>query len=683
MKGKKLILDRYRPVEQAGAGGFGTVVKAWDTRIQRYVAIKTIQLSERDAAGVHELNHPSLPAESAFPADPEFLDARSARLRSTDTHESDLPDSTPLVRELANLPGLDEARTAAMLEDPNIVSVHDFEVRDSTAYLIMEYVEGMSLSKLLHEYDSQLTLNQIAAVFEGVAHALCVAHANGVLHLDIKPDNVLIDVKGQVKVTDFGLATLADETGVGYAGGGTIGYMPPEQIDRQPLDERCDEWALAAVTYEMLSGENPFRVRSLEHAAAAIVDAELVLPSLCWDDLNEEADNVLFDALDPDADARFATVEEFADEYLPYLGDVECGIAELASVVSCGDFEDPDDEDEWGSGEVSPHTRFVDRLRDIIPASQALSRHVSPRALSALAHGVGCVGSAIVSWIALSGIAPLVAGGSAAGASAGAGAASTVAFVGANPWLVVPLVVVALLGLVVPHVGALASLEMLAVALVVQGQPAAGVLFAAVTAAWWYFAGKASKGSANVAFSPVLAGAVGLGQVAPLVAGFSLPPMRALAATVYSLVVALVLSACGPELGPGSLAGIGSLSGWDISLCLSADGFANMQEVAVRVLVSPQFWCTAASWLAASFLLALFRRRQTRAFAVAGVAVSGVVIVAGLIGGAWMASGGVSLVPAPADCALAFASIAAMFLCCLFVPSKHDAHGGVYFADAS
>lgn len=790
MKGRKLILDRYRPVEQAGAGGFGTVVKAWDTRIQRYVAIKTIQLSERDAARAaradaaaagrtldrdpagadagprgasgaaagadadgealsavdpacapanaaasDSLRRPAdaapqgsrrepLPweddwdsieaaagidrcARPSFPADPEFLDARETRIArggasagehaadqgergafgtssSFDAPSSGLPGSTPLVRTLANLPGLDEARTAAMLQDQNIVSVYDFEVRDSTAYLIMEYVEGMSLSKLLRDFDDQLTLNQIAAVFEGVSHALGVAHANGVLHLDIKPDNVLIDVKGQVKVTDFGLATLADETGTGYAGGGTIGYMPPEQIDRQPLDERCDEWALAAVAYEMLSGENPFRVRSLSRAKAAIVDAELVLPSLCWDALDEEADDVLFDALDPDVDARFGTVEEFADEFMLYLGDAARGTVELASVVNCGDFDDPLDEEDGDVDEAPIREGLISRLRDRAPSPGALSRCATPRALAALAHGVGCVGSAVVSWIALSGIAPLVAGASvaaapaaasaaAAGASAAAGAASTAALVGMQPWLALPLVVIALVGLAVPHAGALASFELLAVALIAQGHPAVGVLFAAVTAAWWFFAGRASKASANVAFSPVLAGAVGLGQVTPLAAGFCLSPARALAATTYSLVVALVLLACGS----------GSLSGWDVSLCLGAGGFATMQEVAARALVSPQLWCAAASWLVASFVAALFRRRRTRAFAVAGVAASGAVIGAGLVGGAWLASGGASLAPAPADCALAFASLAAMFLCCLFVPSKHDAHGGVYFADAS
>lgn len=230
-------------------------------------------------------------------------------------------DDEPLVRTLSRIPGLDEARTAAMLSDPNIVAVYDFEIQDSTACLIMEYVEGMTLTELLRDHDAELTLDIVAAVFDGVAHALEVAHENGVLHLDIKPDNILINHAGQVKVTDFGLATLADASGFGLAGGGTIGYMPLEQMRQENLDARCDEWALASVTYEMLAGENPFFAPDLFQAQEAIEDGELVLPSLCWDDLDEAADDVIFYALDPERDERYESVRDFAEELAPLLGD--------------------------------------------------------------------------------------------------------------------------------------------------------------------------------------------------------------------------------------------------------------------------------------------------------------------------------------------------------------------------
>ena len=262
------------------------------------------------------------------PADPASVDSFPNQLlpgQSVSLTNAVDPASRPLVRTLSRIPGLDEARTAAMLSDPSIVAVYDFEIQDSTAYLIMEYVEGMTLTELLRDHDDRLTLDVVAAVFAAVAHALEVAHENGVLHLDIKPDNILINASGQVKVTDFGLATLADAQGFGVAGGGTIGYMPLEQMRQENLDARCDEWALASVTYEMLAGENPFLAPNLFQAQEAIEDGELVLPSLCWDNLDPAADDPIFYALDPEREERYESVADFAEELSPFLGDPSKG----------------------------------------------------------------------------------------------------------------------------------------------------------------------------------------------------------------------------------------------------------------------------------------------------------------------------------------------------------------------
>ena len=228
-RNRQLILDRYRPIAEAGTGGFGTVQVAWDTRIQRKVAIKCIGLDEVDATRVAS-GDPSDAADpfdargSTWKADPDDLDPPTF----SDDDETALFDQMgrsvsmfsddPSARSLARVPGLDEARTAALLSDANIVTVYDFEVQGSTAYLIMEYVDGITLSELLERFDDRLSLNVVAAVFAAVSHALEVAHDNQVLHLDIKPDNVLINRQGQVKVTDFGLAVLAGTSGFGSAG---------------------------------------------------------------------------------------------------------------------------------------------------------------------------------------------------------------------------------------------------------------------------------------------------------------------------------------------------------------------------------------------------------------------------------------------------------------------------------
>ncbi|MEG0757268.1 MAG: serine/threonine-protein kinase [Raoultibacter sp.] len=330
MANEQLILNRYRPISEAGSGGFATVQVAWDTRIQRRVAIKCIQLDESQAYRAAQVE-----ARAVYGYD----------------DSSDLPPVS-----LENLPGLDEARTAAMLSDPNIVGVYDFEIRGNVAYLIMEYVDGVTLSGLLQQYGDSLSLDAVAAIFSSVAHALEMAHDNQVLHLDIKPDNVLINRQGQVKVTDFGLATLSDAAGFGTAGGGTIGYMPLEQMRQENLDARCDEWALASLTYEMITGTNPFLAPDLARAEKAIEDAELVLPSLCWEGLDPAADDVLFYALDPDREERYDNVEDFSEEMGRFFGNSVRGHKELAMLVGQAreDFEEKE--------EVVERIRLFDRI---------------------------------------------------------------------------------------------------------------------------------------------------------------------------------------------------------------------------------------------------------------------------------------------------------------------------------
>ena len=352
MAQNRLILERFEPLGKAGSGGFATVYIAWDPRIQRKVAIKVIPLSETDAMRVQLPGGVGSTADRWHGVQPwnEYLaedlaaaggyeaPAHAAGEAGPDDIDQDDAAGAPLqgepVTALAHLPGLDEARTAAKLQDPRIVGVFDFEVRDQTAYLIMEYVEGITLTRLLDEYEDYLTLDVVAAVFDAVSGALTAAHKAGVLHLDIKPDNILINARGQVKVTDFGLATLADAAGTGLAGGGTIGYMPLEQMRREPLDVRTDEWSIAAVTYEMLSGDNPFYAESLDEAQKAIEEAEVVLPSLCWESIDDQIDDVIFYALDPERDNRYATVADFAEEVDKFLGDAARGERQLAAIVS-------------------------------------------------------------------------------------------------------------------------------------------------------------------------------------------------------------------------------------------------------------------------------------------------------------------------------------------------------------
>jgi hypothetical protein len=228
---------------------------------------------------------------------------------------------------------LEEARTTAKLKAANIVTVYDFALSGDTAYVVMEYVDGATLADVLAQLGDEITLDVVAAVVKGVGAALNAAHKQGVLHLDIKPQNVLIDTSGQVKVADFGMSALMDAAGVGHNAGGTVGYMPPEQLRLGELDARSDEWALASLTYEMLVGDNPFKTDNLDQAAFKIEGVELVVPSLCWDDSDPFIDDVIFAALDPRPEARYDTVADFTAELLPMLGAQKAGKAQLAAAV--------------------------------------------------------------------------------------------------------------------------------------------------------------------------------------------------------------------------------------------------------------------------------------------------------------------------------------------------------------
>lgn len=691
----QLILNRYKPLAKAGAGGFGTVQVAWDTRIQRKVAIKCIPLSEAEllraalpgadaidvspdersesviASSVHAAGSAGssssvvdpadvppwedLPEEAGFAGSGDAGDSGasddqeelasasvsragcdSAGASSSDaslgqllpgqsvslTDEVD-PASRPLVRTLSRIPGLDEARTAAILSDPSIVTVHDFEIQDSTAYLIMEYVEGMTLTELLRDHDDRLTLDVVAAVFDAVAHALEVAHENGVLHLDIKPDNILINASGQVKVTDFGLATLADAQGFGVAGGGTIGYMPLEQMRQENLDARCDEWALASVTYEMLAGENPFLAPNLFQAQEAIEDGELVLPSLCWDNLDPAADDPIFYALDPEREERYETVADFAEELSPFLGDPAKGRAELADIVA-----GPDEEE---GTEPQPREPGIP-LRD----------RITPELLFFGSHACGAAGSALLAFAALQNIS------------------QTEGF--ANPLFWGLLLLITLAGALRPHLGALLGFVSLSAMLVMCGVPAAGCVLLAGTGVWWWYLGRAGDAIANAALATPLAGAIGLGPLGPLAAGFVLRPVAAMATAAFQVLCGFMLAG----LGSASFMGWDVLATWHFSTAAFASD-AVIDRMAA-MLTEPGTWIMAASWVLAAGACALLRWRPTRLFASFGVLAGAAVLVAGFVLAAVCGSPSASAFTDPADVASLVVSSGIMLFAAYLLP---------------
>lgn len=435
-----LLLGRYRLEGEAGHGGFASVKVAWDTRIQRRVAIKCMPLEE---------------AAEMFPEGGSILLGKGA----IDT---------------SAVPGLEEARTAAKLSDSSIVQVYDFEVQDGMAYLILEYVDGMTLAEVLHMYPDEVDPDIVSAVFKAVAKALQVAHAHQVLHLDIKPENVLIDKQGHVKVTDFGLARLAGEAGYGAAEGGTIGYMPPEQMEQCNLSERCDEWALASLAYEMISGANPFLANSIPEAEDAIYDAELVIPSLCMEGLDPAIDDVMFCALSPDPDERYASIKEFADQMQPCLGGPRKGANKLKRLVG-NELEETAEEE-------------ADEYEPELPEEPREPWRPTPRMKSVFARVWAAASAAVLGFLTLNSVAAPDAW--------------------SNPISWGALAAFALLSALLPSVGALFACEALGVSLCVFGSPVLGVAFMAAAACWWYFAARHSREAANVGLLPALIGSI-------------------------------------------------------------------------------------------------------------------------------------------------------------------------------
>lgn len=287
------LLGRYRVLERRGTGGFGTVCTCWDRRLQRRVAIKRMPLA----------------AETGTTADE----------------------------------ALAEARTACMLGHPNIVTVFDFETDGTFAYLVMEYVDGLNLAELLGRVEGgRLTPDECAHVLRSVARALAFAHENRVLHLDIKPTNIMIDRQGVVKLADFGMATLASAAGYGGARGGTVGYMPPEQIDGEMVDERTDVFSLAVVTWQALTGSNPFLARSAEDSRRRIVKGPGRLAKLC-PGLDADAEAILLEALSPTPTARYADALDFADDLAAHLGLPGMGAESLRELVAQAERDDDPD----------------------------------------------------------------------------------------------------------------------------------------------------------------------------------------------------------------------------------------------------------------------------------------------------------------------------------------------------
>jgi serine/threonine protein kinase len=222
---------------------------------------------------------------------------------------------------------LQEAQVMARTSHPNLVQVHDLELMGTANYIILEFVRGKSLREVLVR--GPLAPPQVFAVMHGVLQALDYAHKHSVVHRDMKPENVLLSDEGMVKVADFGIARLTDDTGVGGTAtktGTTVGtpqYMSPEQVASSKVDGRSDLYSAGIMFYELVVGQPPFTATAADGPftlMAKHVQAPPQPPSVYRPGLDAELEGVILKSLAKRPEDRFQTGQEF-DEAIVGIAD--------------------------------------------------------------------------------------------------------------------------------------------------------------------------------------------------------------------------------------------------------------------------------------------------------------------------------------------------------------------------
>jgi serine/threonine-protein kinase len=256
-------LAHYRILEKLGEGGMGVVYKAEDLKLTRTVALKflphTLQANE--------------PERARF---------------------------------------LQEARAAAILNHPNICTIHDIQEEDGQQFIVMEYVEGRTMRAA-----SPIEKLQDALAYAiGIGEALQEAHSRGIVHRDIKTENIMLNARNQVKVMDFGLAKLKGSLKLAHSSStvGTLAYMAPEQLHGGEVDARSDIFSFGAVLFEMLTGRTPFKG---EHEAAVMYSIVNEPPESLLKhrpDLPAELEHVIDRALEKDPEDRYQHMDDMVSE---------------------------------------------------------------------------------------------------------------------------------------------------------------------------------------------------------------------------------------------------------------------------------------------------------------------------------------------------------------------------------
>jgi len=262
------VVRQYALAGMLGQGGMGQVWKAWDTKLARWTALKFLTLTD--------------------PASQKRFER--------------------------------EAKLAARLRHPNICAIYEVGEDKGRHFIAMEFVDGVSLGK------ANLTSRQAPEVISKLARALEEAHKEGVIHRDLKPDNLMITKAGRPYVMDFGLAkTIEAESSLSVSGDimGTPAFMSPEQArgEGDTLDGRADVYSLGATLYTLLTGEKPFQGRTSMEIVIRVINQEPPPPSRLKPGISPALDAVVLKAMEKDRERRYPTAAEFADDLDRFLAN--------------------------------------------------------------------------------------------------------------------------------------------------------------------------------------------------------------------------------------------------------------------------------------------------------------------------------------------------------------------------
>ncbi|WP_223627825.1 Stk1 family PASTA domain-containing Ser/Thr kinase [Microbacterium sp. EST19A] len=347
----RLVDGRYRVRARIARGGMATVYVATDLRLERRIALKVM--------------HAHLSDDSAFQS--RFIQ---------------------------------EARAAARLADPHVVNVFDQGQDGELAYLVMEYLPGITLRELLRE-QKRLTIPQTITIMDAILAGLSAAHRAGIVHRDVKPENVLLAEDGRIKIGDFGLARATTaNTATGQQLLGTIAYLAPELVTRGTADARSDIYALGIMLYEMLVGEQPYKGEQPMQIAFQHATESVPRPSVRNPSVPEPLDELVLWATEKSPDER----PDDAQQMLDRLREIERELG-IAPAVAAATMSQRSQGDSGDLTKVMPSTMVIaDPTAPVAPAidnATILRRRASRRRargaflltlvllLAVLAGGVG------------------------------------------------------------------------------------------------------------------------------------------------------------------------------------------------------------------------------------------------------------------------------------------------------